>query len=78
MHLYDLPVYWKSQLQPTVSDFPNAAEYIGLREAGIAAMGVKNLPNEIGLETGPPTLHEDNDEARRLASDGLEQKKAGN
>ncbi len=69
------PVSWRSHLQPTVADSPNAAEYIGLYEAAVAATGMSNLIKEIGVDCDTPVLHEDNDGARRLATDGMGQKK---
>ncbi len=70
------PILWRSHLQSTVADSPNAAEYIGLYEAAVAATGMRNLLLEIGVECCTPVLHEDNDGARRLATDGMGQKKA--
>ncbi len=76
MHLTGGPIYWRSHLKPTVADSPKAAEYIGIYEAAVAGVGTRNLLLEIGLEIGPVTIHEDNDGTRRLATDGMGQKKA--
>ncbi len=70
------PIYWRSHLQSTVADSPNAAEYVGLYEVAVAGVGIRNLLKEIGVKLGPITVHEDNDGARRLATDGMGQKKA--
>ncbi len=70
-------VLWKSRLQPTVADSPNAAEYIALYEASQATMVMCNLVGEVGvkLENGC-YVHEDNDGSRRLAMSGMGQKNA--
>ncbi len=70
------PVLWRSHLQSTVADSPNAAEYIGMYEAVVATMGVKNLLTELGVDLGTPVIYEDNDGARRLAMSGMGQKNA--
>ncbi len=75
-HLRTGPVYWRSHLQPTVADSPNAAEYIALYEAAKSAMGTHNLLTEMGADIPAPLLLEDNDGARRLAAAGMGQKKA--
>ncbi len=76
IHLGGGPVTWRSHLQPTVADSPNAAEYIGIYEAVVATMGVKNLLVELGIDPGTPLIYEDNDGARRLAMSGMGQKRA--
>ncbi len=77
MHLGNTPVLWRSHLQTTVADSPNASEYIALYEAAVATVGMQNLAVELGMEiTHPPILHEDNDGVRRLAMRGMGQKKA--
>ncbi len=43
-------VLWKSRLQPTVADSPNAAEYIALYEASQATMVMCNLVGEVGVK----------------------------
>ncbi len=71
------PVLWKSHLQSTVADSPNAAEYIALYESAVASMGLHNLVKESGMileETCK--IYEDNDGSRRLAMSGMGQKKA--
>ncbi len=75
-HLGTGPVYWRSHLQPTVADSPNAAEYIALYEAAKSTVGTHNLMIEMGVELPTPLLLEDNDGARRLAAAGMGQKKA--
>ncbi len=70
------PVVWRSHLQPTVADSPNAVEYIGIYEAAVATMGIKNLLEELGVDSGIPVIYEDNDGARRLAMSGMGQKRA--
>ncbi|MCP4314863.1 MAG: hypothetical protein GY789_02175, partial [Hyphomicrobiales bacterium] len=70
------PIHWRSHLQSTVADSPNAAEYVGLYEVAVAGAGIRNLLTEIGVKLDPITVHEDNDGARRLATDGMGQKKA--
>ncbi len=42
----------------------------------MTSMGILHLMAEIGHEVTPPTLHEDNDGCRRLATAGMGQKKA--
>ncbi len=77
IHLGGGPISWRSHLQTTVADSPNAAEYIALYEAAVTTVGVWNLA--IGLEIKvdyPPVLYEDNDGVRRLAKSGMGQKKA--
>ncbi len=69
-------VHWRGHLQTTVADSPNAAEYISLYEAAVAVVGIKNLLEGIGIVIDPPTVHGDNDGARRLVTDGLGQKRA--
>ncbi len=76
LHVAGGAVAWRSHLQPTVADSPKAAEYIGLHEAAVTSMGILHLMAEIGHEVTPPTLHEDNDGCRRLATAGMGQKKA--
>ncbi len=66
---------WKSHLQSTIADSSQAAEYIALYEAAVSSMGSSNLLSELGVSTGSPTLWEDNDGSRRLATSGLGQKK---
>ncbi|MCP4125689.1 MAG: hypothetical protein GY753_01340 [Gammaproteobacteria bacterium] len=70
------PVLWRSHLQSTVADSPNAAEYIGMYEAVVATMGVKNLLAELGVDLPTPVIYEDNDGVIRLAMSGMGQKKA--
>ncbi len=71
------PVLWKSRLQPTVADSPNAAEYIALYESSKATMGLCNLLKESRIELEDTCyVYEDNDGARRLAMNGMGQKKA--
>ncbi len=54
-------------LQSIVADSPNDAEYVGMYEAVVATMGIKNLLVELGADPGTPLIYEDNDGARRLA-----------
>ncbi len=75
-HLGTGPVYWRSHLQSTVADSPNAAEYIAMYEAAVSAMGTHNLMTQMGANLPAPLLLEDNDGARRLATAGMGQKKA--
>ncbi len=75
-HLGSGPVYWRSHLQSTVADSPNAAEYIAIYEAAVSAMGTHNLVSQMGADLPAPLLLEDNDGARRLATAGMGQKKA--
>ncbi len=70
------PIVWKSHLQSTVADSVHAAEYIALHEAAVSAMGSINMLSELGISMDPPTLWEDNDGSRRLATSGLGQRKA--
>ncbi len=70
------PIIWKSHLQCTVADSPNTAEYIGICEAAVAAMGIKNLLVEMGTDPGTPLIYKDNDGARQLAMSGMGQKRA--
>ncbi len=70
------PVAWRSHLQPTVADSPNAAEYIGVYKAVVATMGIQNLLVELGADPGTPVIYEDNDGARRLAMSDMGQKRA--
>ncbi len=71
------PIMWKSHLQSTVADSPNAAEYIALYESAVASMGLHNLLSEIGIELEDTCyILEDNDGSRRLAMSGMGQKKA--
>ncbi len=71
------PVMWKSHLQSTVADSPNAAEYIALYESAVASTGLSNLLSEIGVELEDTCcIFEDNDGSRRLAMSGMGQKKA--
>ncbi len=69
-------VLWKSRLQPTVSDSPNATEYVALYEASQTAMGMCKMVGEVGvkLESGC-YMHKDNDGSRRLAMSGMGQKR---
>ncbi len=76
IHLGGGPVMWRSHLQSTVVDSPNAAEYVGVYEAAVASMGIKNLLEELGINTSTPQIYEDNDGARRLATSGMGQKRA--
>ncbi len=69
------PITWRSHLQSTVTDSPNAAEYIGIYEAVVATMGIKNILLELGIGPGRPKIYEDNDGARRLAMSGMGQKR---
>ncbi len=69
------PIVWKSHLQSTIADSSQAAEYIALYEAAVSSMGSLNLLSELGVSTGSPTLWEDNDGSRRLATSGLGQNK---
>ncbi len=75
-HLGTGPVHWRSHLQSTVADSPNAAEYIAIYEAAVSAMGIHNLVSQMGIDLPAPLLLEDNDGARRLATAGMGQKKA--
>ncbi len=69
-------IIWKSRLQDTVADSPNAAEYIALYDSAKAKMGLRYLFEVIGERVeGSCTIHEDNNGARRLAMDGMGQKK---
>ncbi|MCP3662369.1 MAG: hypothetical protein GY696_07715 [Gammaproteobacteria bacterium] len=77
LHAAGGAVAWRSHLQPTVADSPNAAEYIGLHEAAVTSMGILHLMAEIGHEVTPPTLHEDNDGCRRLATAGMGKRRQG-
>ncbi len=76
VHLEGSPIYWKSHLQKTVADSPNAAEYISLYEASVATVSIKNLIKELGLLTSKPVIYGVNDGARRLAVAGMGQNKA--
>ncbi len=76
IQLNNSPIYWASRLQKTVADSPNTAEYIGLYEASIATISIKNLIKEMGSTTTIPSIFKDNDGARRLAMAGMGQKKA--
>ncbi len=42
----------------------------------MAGVGIRNILKKIGLKIGPTIVHEDNDGARRLATDGMGQKRA--
>ncbi len=75
-HVAGGAVTWRSHLQPTVADSPNAAEYISQHEAAVVSMGLVNLLAQMGHKTDPPVLHEDNDGCRRLAVAGMGQKRA--
>ncbi len=76
-YLNDGPIIWKSQLQPTVADSPNVAEYIALHEVAVSSVGLHNLVNEVGIKIEDTCeLFEDNDGARRLTMSGMGQKKA--
>ncbi len=75
-HVAGGAVTWRSHLQPTVADSPNAAEYISLHEAAVASMGLVNLLGQMGHKTDPPVPYEDNDGCRRLAVAGMGQKRA--
>eukprot|EP01084_Bolivina_argentea_P051321 94407_1 len=75
-HFQNSPVYWKSHLQKTVADSPNAAEYMSIYEAAVATVFIRNLLKEMGIETPMATIHEDNDGTRRLAMNGMGQGKA--
>ncbi|MCP4317758.1 MAG: Ty1/Copia family ribonuclease HI [Hyphomicrobiales bacterium] len=75
-HIAGGAVAWRSHLQPTVADSPNAAEYIGLHEAAVTSIGLFNLMKQMDCKVNPPTLHEDNDGCRRLAVAGMGQKRA--
>ncbi len=55
--LGDGPILWRSHLQSTVADSPNAVEYIGIYEAVGATMGVKNLLLEVGTDPGVPVKY---------------------
>ncbi len=68
------PVIWRSHMQSTVADSPNATECVGLYEAVVASMGIKSLLEELGMNPGTPRIYEDNDGARRLAMNGMGQK----
>ncbi len=71
------PIAWKSHLQDTVADSPNASEYIALYEAAKESVSLHNLLNKAGLKLeGTCLVHEDNDGSRRLAMCGMGQKKA--
>ncbi len=70
------PIAWRSHLQDTVADSPNVAEYIGIHDAATATLGIQNLLAEIGMDVQTPIIYEDNDGARRLATDGMGKKKA--
>ncbi len=76
VHLEGSPIHWKSHLQKTVADSPNAAEYISLYEASVATISIKNLIKELRLPTLKPVIYGDNDGARRLATAGMGQNKA--
>ncbi len=77
IHLGSAPILWRSHLQTTVADSPNASEYIALHEAAVATVGVQNLAEGLGIKIKhPPILYEDNDGVRRLAMSGMGQKKA--
>ncbi len=76
-HINGGPILWKSHLQSTVADSPNASEYIALYESAVASVSLRNLLSEIGVTlNGTCLIHEDNDGSRRLAMSGLGQKKA--
>ncbi len=71
------PILWKNHLQSTVADSPNAAEYIALYESAVTSMGLHNLVKECGVSLeGTCLIHEDNDGSRRLAMNGMGQKKS--
>ncbi len=71
------PILWKSRLQSTVADSPNAAEYIALYESSVASVGLYNMLEQCGVTLkGTCTIYEDNDGTRRLATNGMGQKKA--
>ncbi len=77
IHLGEATISWRSHLQTTVADSPNAAKYIALYEAAVATVGVQNLADGLGIQIDyPPILYEDNDGVRRLAKSGMGQKKA--
>ncbi len=75
-YLANGPIYWKSHMQSTVADSINTAEYIGLYEAAVSVIGTSNLLMEMGMDKHIPIIYEDNDGARRLATNGMRQKKA--
>ncbi len=70
------PIAWRSHLQDAVADSPNVTEYIGIFDAATATLGIQNLLVEIGMDVKTPIIYEDNDGARRLATDGMGKKKA--
>ncbi len=77
VYLNDGPILWKSHLQSTVADSPNTAEYIALYESAVASMGLHNLLQECKMKLEDTCLlYEDNDGSRRLAMNGMGQKKA--
>ncbi len=77
IQLNGAPIGWRSHLQSTVADSPNAAEYIALHEAATTVIGLKNLIGELTIKIKhPPTLYEDNDGVQQFATSGMGQKKA--
>ncbi len=63
-------------MQSIVAESINTAEYIALYEAAVSVIGTHNLLMEMGMEKHTPIICEDNDGARRLAMNGMGQKKA--
>ncbi len=77
VHMGGTPILWRSHLQATVADSPNAAKYIALYEAAVATVGLQNLAVGLGVTVDrPPVLYKDNDGVRRIAKSGMGQKKA--
>ncbi len=63
-------VYWRSHLQAVATDSANAAEYVALHEAATRTVGMTRILEELGIDHEPPTILEDDDGARRLATKG--------
>ncbi len=77
IQLNGAPIGWRSHLQSTLADSPNAAECIALHEAATTIIGLNNLIGELKIKIKhPPTLYEDNDGARKLATCGMGNKRA--
>lgn len=63
------PVCWKSGLQSIVAHSTAEAEYIAMSDAVREAMFVRRLLQELGFDSGPITVHEDNTTTKIMAKE---------
>lgn len=63
------PVSWKSGLQPIIAHSTAEAEYIAMSDAIREATFVRRLLQELGFDSGPITVHEDNTTTKIMAEE---------